>query len=148
MANTANTTTWDEASTYRDEIAERDRQMCEDYENDTTLTVESLAMRVGLSDRRVQQILSQRGGAIRRVPRSKRNAISKPHARLGLHLAEYRHHWRHDVRQSADLIGWSMNKLRDVERGFIEVDLLDAQCIATYRKTPLGKLLEITFAAN
>lgn len=121
---------------------ERDAFLCQDYQEG--MEINELARSYGLSERRVSQIL--RANNIVRRPRvaADKKPLSAEHARIGLHLHKYRFERNLDPHTAATELGWSVIKLRKVEKGTTEVELLDLLDIAAYTEVNIGKLLEKT----
>lgn len=120
----------------------RDSYLCQDYLDGKEIN--ELARSYGISERRVSQILYQND--ITRRPRaaSEKKPLSAEHARLGLHLYTHRFERGVEVYDAANELGWSVIKLRKVEKGTTEVELLDLLDIAAYTGVQIGELLEKT----
>jgi len=119
---------------------ERDNYICQDYQDGKQL--HELARCYGLSEKRVSQILVENN--IPRRPRTLRNkkSLSRTHTRIGVHLYTFRHKMDVGVTDAANDLGWSVIKLRKVEQGTTEIELLDLLDIAAYTQTKIGNILE------
>lgn len=122
------------------ENIERDSYLCQDYEDGKE--IHELARSYGLSEKRISQIL-QAGGITRR-PRvlNHKKSLSREHTRIGIHLYTHRHRLDIGVTDAANDLGWSVIKLRKVEQGATEIELLDLLDIAAYTQTKASELLE------
>ena len=121
---------------------ERDGFLCQDYLDGKEIN--ELARSYGVSERRVSQILQSNN--IDRRPRAAKDKkpLSAEHVRLGLQLYAYRFERGLDPFEAANELGWSAIKLRKVEQGTTEVELLDLLDIAAYTNLRIGELLEKT----
>lgn len=117
----------------------RDNFLCQDYKDGKEIN--ELARSYGLSERRISQILSHRNIPRRPRPMAGKKALSQVHTRIGLHLYTYRFNKKLEAMEAADAIGWGVIKLRKVEKGVREVEILDLLDIAAYTQTPVSKLL-------
>lgn len=124
------------------ETNDRDSFLCQDYGDGRE--IHELARSYGISERRVSQIL--KANEITRRPRAStdKKPLSAEHARIGLHLHKHRFERNLDPHTAANELGWSVIKLRKVEKGTTEVELLDLLDIAAYTEVDVGKLLEKT----
>lgn len=121
---------------------DRDSCLCQDYLDGTE--IHELARTYGISERRVSQILYGQGIARRPRATSEKKPLSAEHARLGLHLYSHRFDRGVEVYDAANELGWSVIKLRKVEKGTTDVELLDLLDIAAYTGVQIGELLEKT----
>jgi hypothetical protein len=121
------------------EITQRDEFVCQDYHDGKD--IHELSRTHGLSERRISQILKDRG--IIRRPRNstQKKPLSREHARLGLYLYTFRLEKGFDVYDAANDLGWSRIKLRKIENGIKEVELLDLMDISAYTHTTIEELL-------
>lgn len=118
---------------------ERDNDICHDYKS---TEISELARSYGLSPKRIKQILDEKN--VERRPRltGEKRIISQVHSLIGLHLYSFREAKGLEALVAANQMGWSMIKLRRIEQGLQEIELLDLIDIATYTKTPVAQLLE------
>lgn len=121
---------------------ERDQYVCQDYLDGKE--IHELSRIYGLSERRISQIL--KANKITRRPRNsvEKKALSREHARLGIHLYTFRFDRGIDLFDAADDLGWSAIKLRKIEKGTANVELLDLMDVAAYTEVKIGELLEKT----
>ena len=92
-----------------------------------------IAREHGLSTRRIQQILKEMGIRNTRLKSStEANPISKLHAKIGIRTYNHRYDKFISVSDAAKMIGWSVQKLRRVEKGFVDITLLDMKDLALY----------------
>ena len=121
-------------------IEQRDGFICQDYQDGKD--IHELSRSHGLSERRISQILQLHN--IPRRPRtvSEKRSLSRGHVRLGLHLYSHRFERGIDLFDAAEELGWSAIKLRKVEKGTTDVELLDLMDIAAYTQMKIGELLE------
>jgi hypothetical protein len=101
---------------------ERDRDICSDY---ATIEVAELARIYGLSTKRIQQILAEHD--IDRRPRlpGEKKIISQVHSLVGVTLFSHREARGIEAYPAANTLGWSVIKLRRIEQGLQEIELLD-----------------------
>lgn len=115
---------------------DRDSRIIEAYIGGCTAS--ELSRLFGLSEPRIRQIVS--GIKKERRPATYR-PISDVHKRLGLKVYDY----RFDRNIKADLVakklGWSLSKLRQLEKGLVDPTLLDLQDITTFMNINIGDLL-------
>ncbi|MCG7628947.1 hypothetical protein MHM88_14140 [Epibacterium sp. MM17-32] len=121
---------------------ERDKYICQEYKEGGSIG--ELARTYGLTEERIGQILRENG--VPRRPRGvkEKRPLSALHSRIGLHLYNYRFDRGIELYPAAKDLGWSALKLRKVEKGVKEVELLDLLDIAAYTGTKVGELLEKT----
>lgn len=125
----------------------RNKDILADYDDGKGMAVRELASAYGLSDKQIKNILKAQGvDSIPRQPKVREQSISSVHARLGLHLYDYRFEKGHSDYYAANQINLSTLKLRRIERGRQEVDLLTLQDIAAYTETPLDDLVRKIYA--
>lgn len=118
----------------------RNEYVCQDYADG--MEINELARTYGVSERRISQILVEH-----RVPRRPKNPVDKKpvsaqHVRLGLYLYNFRFDRGTEPHEAANALGWSVIKLRKIEKGVTSVELLDLFDIAAYTETSYGELLE------
>jgi len=121
---------------------DRDQYICDDYT--TGKEVHELSRAYGISERRVGQILQANG--ITRRPRSliAKASLSQVHTRVGLHLYTFRFNKGIGPHDAANDLGWTVIKLRKIEKGTTEVELLDLLDIAAYTETRLMEIIDKT----
>lgn len=118
---------------------QRNEDICLDYE---TKDINELARTYGLSSKRIKQILDEKNIERRPLTGGERRIISAPHSKIGLHLFNFRKGRELSPHQAASEIGWSMIKLRRIEQGLQEIELLDLLVLLQYTKTNLVHILE------
>ena len=94
-------------------------------------TAAKLAGHYRLSIPQVRKILAQKEVTrtdTTRVERSK--VIDEDHARLGLRLYNYRYNKKLPPTILAELMGWSVKKLRNIEQGYSVLNMLDLKDMA------------------
>lgn len=121
---------------------ERDEYICQEYKDG--VAVGEISRSYGISERRVTQILRENGVAMRPRNQKAKRPLSATHARIGLHLYNHRFDRGIELHSAANDLGWSAIKLRKVEKGTREVELLDLLDIAAYTGVKVGELLEKT----
>lgn len=121
---------------------QRDDYLCQDYVSGTE--IHELSRSYGISERRVSQILREHGVPRRARLGFEKKPLSAEHARIGLHLHKFRFSRHRDPHTAANELGWSVIKLRKVEKGTTDVELLDLLDIAAYTEISIEKLLEKT----
>ncbi len=109
---------------------ERDTYICQDYSDGKEIS--ELARSYGISDRRVAQILRANGVQLRPRSAEEKKPLSPLHARIGMHLYNYRFDRGFEPYSASMEMGWSMLKLRKVEKGVTELELLDLVDIAAF----------------
>lgn len=117
----------------------RDKYLCQDYRDGKDIN--ELARSYGISERRVAQILRKQGVTLRARSLTEKKPLSAEHARIGMHLYNYRFDRGIEPYEASLQIGWSMLKLRKVEKGVSELELLDLLDIAAYSGVELGELI-------
>lgn len=118
----------------------RDVYICQDYLDGKEIV--DLARTYGLTGTRISQILKA-GGIKRRKPnRRDKQALSKLHVRIGLHLYQYRRDNGLDLTTVANDLELSAIKVRRIEKGISELELLDLLNIATYTDTDVSQFLK------
>lgn len=118
----------------------RDSCICADYRSGSTTG--ELAREHGLSETRINQIL--RSHRVDRRPKFSDAAKvrSSFHARIGEKVYDHRFGLEQDVYDAATAIGISAIKLRKIEKGVCELELLDLLDLAAYIGVEVGELLE------
>lgn len=118
----------------------RDEYIVQDYSDGKD--IREISRSYGLSSKRVIQILDE-NEVDRRPQRSgTRGPLSEFHRRLGLHLYNFRYDKGLEPVDVANKLGWSIIKLRKVEQGTTELELLDILDVESYTKTPLSDILK------
>lgn len=130
----------------------RDVELARRYLNES-ISVERLALEVGLSTIRVKQILKAQGVTKeQRSPLAKiaeDRSLSPRHVRIGKQVAHYRSfNLSVDRTFFAQEIGWSTTKLSSVEKGTFNLTLIDLDDIARTLGKPLHVLLEASEVAS
>lgn len=119
---------------------ERDQYIVQDYQAGQDL--KTLSRSYGVTERRISQVLKEQGVAVKRRHREfEREPISSQHERIGRHLVDFRFEKDIDRREAANQLGWGYHKLRKVEEGVAELELLDLLDISTYTETPINEVL-------
>ncbi|NOD70158.1 hypothetical protein [Ruegeria sp. HKCCD7303] len=121
---------------------ERDTYICQDYSDGKEIS--ELARSYGISDRRVAQILRANEVQLRPRTTEEKKPLSPLHVRLGMHLYNYRFNRGLEPYDAATEMGWSMLKVRKVEKGVTELELLELIDIAKYTQTTLDEILSST----
>lgn len=118
---------------------ERDNYIVQEYQSG--MSIGEIARGYGISERRVSQILRENGIALRPRRSEPKRPLSAAHARVGLHLYNYRFARCMELDIAARDLGWSRIKLRKVEKGVRELELLDLLDVASFTRTPLPDIL-------
>lgn len=126
--------------------AERDSAIASDYAGGPVtagLSASKLASKYGLSVPQIRRILSSKEA--KRHPNAPKptaedKVIDEAHQKLGNRLYAYRFKIMNDTGQAAELLGWSVKKLRGIEQGISEITLADLQDMAEYMKTSISEL--------
>ena len=120
--------------------SERDIFICQDYASGKEIN--ELSRTYGLSERRVSQILT--AADIVRRPRKGREkqALSRLHARIGLHLYHYAKENGFDKRDVANDLEKTAIHVGKVYRGLVPLELLDLLDIAAYTQTSVAELIK------
>ena len=123
--------------------AERDKVLVEAFS--AGVTPVELGERQGLSTRRVRQILVANNAEAPKaiLPKTLEDRIIDPaHQRIGVRLYGFRTRNSKDAQQTADILVWSVKKLRGIERGTTSIDLVDLQVISKFMNLSLCELLK------
>ncbi|MDE4133730.1 helix-turn-helix domain-containing protein [Phaeobacter sp. QD34_3] len=118
---------------------ERDDYIAQEYKGG--MSIGEIARSYGISERRVSQILREKEISLRPRSSKPKGPLSAAHARVGLHLYNYRFARCMELDFAARDLGWSRIKLRKVEKGVRDLELLDLLDIATFTRTPLPEIL-------
>lgn len=121
---------------------ERDAQIVAAYEGG--LSAPQVARKFRLSVSYTRAILAKcnaaKGPA---MPRPQSEKIIDPaHQRLGARLYGFRFRKTNDTQQAADFLGWSVKKLRGVEKGHSVLTLQELQDVASYMEISLSELMK------
>ena len=119
----------------------RNHGILQDYNEG--MDVSQLSRSYGIGERRILQILESEGAKIRPRQPGQATTISQRHVKIGLHLYEYRISEGLDPTEAAEKLGWSMIKMRKVEKGASTLELLDLIDISAYTKTPIEELISV-----
>lgn len=120
---------------------ERDNELVEAYL--TGRTIDDISRTYGLSQRRIHQILDARG-----VKRTKRRVpgevatISKLHQKIGLRVYNYYYDRGLTRVQAADKLGISPVRLRRIELGAADLELLMLQDLSRFLGITVGELVD------
>jgi hypothetical protein len=114
--------------------------ICQDYADGKE--VPELARTYGLSSRRITQILNAAGITRRKPKRRDKQALSKVHVRIGLHLYQFRKDKGVDLMDASNDLDPSSIKIRRIEKGTSELELLDLLNIAAYMELNLPDLFD------
>lgn len=109
--------------------AERDRCIREDYVQDRK-EVQELARAYGLTTRRIQQIIVAGNIPLRKPRRGV--PVSSGHERIGRLLYNYRFDRGISNLDAARDLGWSIIRLRNVERGLADITVTELIDISAY----------------
>ena len=126
------------------ELEQRDNYIIEEYLSGKD--TREIARTYQLTNRRVLQILKDQGVELR--PRNverkfNMTPVSGAHEAIGRMLIEHRYDrdlTQHDV---ANRLAWPVSKLRKVEQGVAELELLDLQDIAAYLGKPFTEVINL-----
>ena len=120
---------------------ERNKGIVEEYQDGRE--VAELAREYGVSARRIQQILKMNGVPIRqvRLADADRLPISRVHERIGTKLTDYM--WDNELQHNdvANKLGWNIMKLRRVQSGIMDLELLDLIDLASLVATSIDDLI-------
>jgi hypothetical protein len=117
------------------ETKRRDSLLIEDYLTGTTVT--EIAREHSLSVRRVHQILKE-AQVVLRERTAERPTISQQHERIGDMLSTYIFLNQLQPNEVANDLGWNFRKVRRVQQGIAELELLDLLDLSAY----VGKTME------
>lgn len=120
---------------------DRDDLLVEDYESGRP--VPEISRIHGVSVRRIYQILNQRGISRGRNTRYVEKPLSRCHESIGRRI--YDHYFiTLDLtrKDAAKQLGWTIAKLKAVEKGYRNLDLFDLQDIAAWMKIHEGDLFD------
>lgn len=120
---------------------ERDQEIRERYA-EGGVTAASLSRTYALSIPRIRQIVAgmkkPKGGKLGQP----QQPVSKLHQRLGRKVYDYRFDNQLTKKYVADKLGWSISKLTLVERGQVDLTLLDIQDLTTLMKQTPGEFID------
>ena len=121
--------------------SDRDQEIRERYA-EGGVTAASLSRAYALSIPRIRQIVAgmkkPKGGKFGQT----QQPISKLHQRLGRKVYDYRFDSQLTKKFVADKLGWSVSKLTLVERGQVDLTLLDIQDLTTLMKQTPGEFID------
>ena len=118
---------------------DRDQEIRERYAAGG-VTAASLSRAYALSIPRIRQIVAgvkKKGGQT-----GQPQPISKLHQRLGRKVYDYRFDGQLTKKYVADKLGWSVSKLTNVEKGYVDLTLLDIQDLTTFMKRTPGEFID------
>jgi hypothetical protein len=121
----------------------RDILIVEDYQGGKTAA--EISRIHGVSVRRVYQVLEEQNvnknrnnGARRKID----TPLTKCHEKIGKRVYDFWFDQGLERVQAAGQLGWSVHKLRMVEKGQVNLNLFDLRDIATWMKISLGNLID------
>ena len=122
----------------------RNQQMKEEFLLDRRSTTE-LARMYGMTERRVRQILEEQDVRINQKSRIKSDTsqpISKLHIRIGQRLYDYRFTEGFELEEVSLSLNMTKVRIRKIEKGEQELELMDLQNIARYLGMTVSQLIE------
>lgn len=121
---------------------ERDAKIVAAYEGGLSASRVAREFRLSISYTRaiLAKCKAVKGPAMPR-PQSER-IIDQAHQKFGARLYGYRFRKTNDAQQTADLLGWSVKKLRGVEKGVSILTLEELQDVAAYMELSLSELMK------
>lgn len=111
--------------------------------NTPGLSAAKLSSKFGISVPQVRRILASldvKKNPDAPKPSEDEKVVSDGHRILGNRLYGYRFGILNDATQAADALGWSVKKLRGVEKGHSELTLSDLQDMSEYMKISMSEL--------
>lgn len=118
----------------------RDDYIVAEYRNGRS--VEEIARQNGLTPRRIKQILSGNHVVLRRKQAGETKPISRMHELIGLHLYFFRDDQGMEAIDAANKLGWSLIRFRKIERGVMELELLELLDILAFTKSTLEDIIK------
>jgi hypothetical protein len=74
---------------------------------------------------------------------SDKRPLSQVHERIGRRLYDFYFSKAYDRRAAANRLGWSSLRLRNVEKGFVDLTLFELQDISTFTGISIGDLINV-----
>lgn len=122
--------------------AERDQEIALKYSKGRPAT--KLAQEYGLSVPQIRRIT--KAADVVAGPKEKLmeedKVLDPTHLKLGNRLYAYRFSKMNDVHIACDFLGWSVKKLRGIEKGQSSLTLFDLKSVAKYMQITLGELMK------